>query len=498
MMTSAAARRVPKLVAVDDDPLVRRTLAYFCAEKGYALTAVEDGITGLEAVHRERPDVVILDNVLPDLGGLEVLQKIREFDRYLPVLFVTAQGTSRTAIEAMKLCAFDYLPKPLDLTRLDRQVVRAIEARRLMRTPVQIDDGRRNEAEADLLIGRCPPMQEVYKSIGRMALLDAPILIEGEPGTGKECVARALYHAGPRAKGSFHSVGCADWDATELEAELFGCETQESGASTITRVGRFEQAAGGIVVLSEVSCLSPAAQSRLLRLLRDREFERIGGGRTLSSDLQVIALSSQELERLVAEKRFRTDLYYLLRSFRIAMPPLRSRVDDIPLLVDHFVKQFSRLGGSLLKEPVRVSAEALALLTRYSWPGNLDELQSVLRRALVETKGTIVESDFLSDALDRRKPDAMIGGGDVTNWRSFAELRMADGTQRLYADALAEMERSLLSQVMTATHGNQARSARMLGITRGNLRKKLRSLGLAAAISKSPGEDRSEGPSVDG
>lgn len=482
-MTVPTSRRVPKLVAIDDDPLVRRMLTHCFAEKGYAFTAVDDGISGLEVVQRDRPDVVILDNVLPDLGGLEVLKKIREFDRYLPVIFVTAQGTSRTAIEAMKLCAFDYLPKPLDLARLEQQVERAVEARRLMRTPVQIDDGRRTETDADLMIGRSPAMHDVFKSIGRMALLDAPILIEGESGTGKESVARAVFQSGPRSGGPFRIVNCADLDAAELEAELFGCEeAREHQESTTTRVGRIEQATGGVLVLDEVSCLSPAAQSRLLRLLRDREFERIGGRQTLPIDVQLIALSSQGLEPLVAQKRFRTDLYYLLRSFRIVLPALRDRAEDLPLLVDHFVKQFSRLGGAPTTVPVRVSPESLALLTRYPWPGNLDELQSVLRRALVETKGTIVASDFLSAALGERKTSGNDDLDNVTDWQNFAETRMADGSQRLYADAVAEMERRLLAQVLTATQGNQARSARMLGITRGNLRKKLRTLGLTAAL----------------
>jgi two-component system nitrogen regulation response regulator GlnG len=386
----------------------------------------------------------------------------------------------------MKLCAFDYLPKPLDLDKLDQQVERALEARRLMRTPVQIDDGRRNEGEVDLLIGRSPAMQEVYKAIGRVALLDAPILVEGESGTGKESVARAVFQSGPRSAAPFRIVHCLDFSDAELEAELFGREEEGATGTTATQVGKVEQCNGGILVLNEIGRLTLSTQSRLLRLLRDREFERVGGRQTIRADVQVIALTSQGLEALVAEKRFRPDLYYLLRSFRIQLPPLRERTDDIPLLVDHFVKQFSRLRGALSAEPVRVSAESLVQLTRYRWPGNLDELQSVLRRALVETKGTIVASDFLSAAIGGAKTEAIGAAAEVTDWRAFAESRMTGGSQRLYADALAEMERSLLLQVLEATHGNQARSARMLGITRGNLRKKLRTLGLMPTAPKEP------------
>lgn len=488
-MSSSLPRRAPKLVAIDDDPLLRRMLERFFTEKGYTTVMVEDGITGLEAVQRERPDVVILENALPDLAGLEVLRKIFEFDRHLPVLLITAQVTSRTAIEAMKHCAFDYLPKPLALDRLEQQVERAIEARRLMRTPVQIDDGGRNEAEVDLLIGRSPAMQKVYKAVGRVAPLDVPVLIEGEPGTGKETVARVLFQSGPRAAAPFRVVHGLDFSDEAWECELFGRDgIDDSGGPPISRVGMVEQCAGGTLVLNEVGRLSLSGQSRLLRLLRDREPERIGGRRTLQPDVRCIALSSQPLEELVAEKRFRSDLYYLLRSFRIQLPPLRERTEDVPLLVDYFVKQFSRLHGAPTSEPVRVSAESLLRMTRHRWPGNLDELQSVLRRALVETNGTIVASDHLESALGSGQ-STVATAGDVTDWRAFAERRMSAGSQRIYADALAEMERSLLTQVLAAARGNQARSARMLGITRGNLRKKLRALGIVPhAAQWSPAE----------
>jgi len=497
MSLSAAARRVPRVLVIDDDSLVRRTLAHFLAEKGYAHFAADEGTAGLALVERERPDVVVLDNVLPGLGGIEVLKRIRELDRHLPVLFVTSQGTSRTAIEAMKLCAFDYLPKPLDLARLEQQLDRALEARRLMRTPVQVDDGSGDGRDVDLLIGRSPAMQDVYKSIGRVALLDAPILIEGESGTGKESVARAVYQNGTRSDRPLRIVNCSDFEGPELEVELFGSEETNGDATITTHVGRVEQCLGGTLVLHEIGRLTSSAQSRLLRLLRDKEFERVGGRSAIAADVQVIALTSQELEQLVDQKRFRTDLYYLLRAFRIELPSLRHRADDVPLLVDHFVKQFSRLRGTLSAEPVRVSAESLALLKRYSWPGNLDELQSVLRRALVETKGTIVASDFLSAAIGdqgsaARNPASAIAGSHVTDWRALAEERIAGGSRSLYAEALAEMERSLLAQVLDAMKGNQARSARILGITRGNLRKKLRSLGLAAVAPK-PAHDGAGG-----
>ncbi len=479
MNEAVGARRTPRIVAIDDDPLIRRLLESFFAEKGYTLITAADGSTGLERVQRERPDVVILDNVLPDLGGLEVLKQIRAFDRHLPVLFVTSQGTSRTAIEAMKLCAFDYLPKPLDLGRLEQQVERALEARRLMRTPVQLETGAAAEPDADFLIGRSAAMQQVYKDIGRVALLDAPILIEGEPGTGKESVARAVYQNGPRASGPFRTVNCADYDAAGLEVELFGSERFDGQTQTTTQIGRVEQCRGGVLLLNGVELLTAAGQSRVLRLIRDGEFERVGGRDTVKADVQIIGVTTASLDAYVAEGKFRAELYYLLRSFRITLPALRDREADIPLLVDHFVKRFSKLGGAVSSEPVRVSAESLSLLAHYSWPGNLDELQSVLRRALLETKGAVVASDYLLAAIGDRGRDSTVVADGTTNWRLFARHRMTDGSQRVYADAVAEMERNLLLQVLQAMNGNQARSARILGITRGNLRKKIRAHGIS-------------------
>ncbi|MGC3967883.1 MAG: sigma 54-interacting transcriptional regulator [Pirellulales bacterium] len=351
------------------------------------------------------------------------------------------------------------MPKPLDLRRLEQQVERALEARRLMRTPVQLEAGSSTELDADFLIGRSPAMQEVYKAIGRVALLDAPILIEGEPGTGKESVARAVYQNGPRAGGPFRTVNCADYDAVGLDVELFGAERFDGPTPTTTQIGRVEQCRGGVLLLNGIELLTSAGQSRVLRLIRDGEYERVGGRDTLKADVQLIGVTTASLDSFVAEGKFRTELYYLLRSFRIALPALRERAADIPLLVDHFVKRFSKLGGAVSSEPVRVSAESLALLAHYGWPGNLDELQSVLRRALVETKGTVVASDFLLAAIgDRRREPVAVQNG-TTDWRSFAQHRMTDGSQSVYADAVAEMERNVLLQVLQAMNGNQARSA---------------------------------------
>lgn len=479
-------KRSAKVVVVDDDPIIQKLLERFLTERGHSAIFVDTGGAALDVVRKERPDLVILDHVLPDISGLEVLRRVHDFDAHLPVLFVTAQGSSDIAIEAMKLCAFDYLPKPLDLMRVEQKVTRALEMRRLMRVPVVMAATGGDDSESDQFIGRSAAIQAVFKSIGRIAFQDVPALVEGEPGTGRELVARAIYRHGRRKDGPFYIVSCGDFSPAALETELFGSDAGVS--SPELRVGRFDQCTAGVLLISEIDRLPTGLQGRLFQKIRDADNERLNGVPPKAP--LVVGTTSQPLEKLVRHGKFRTDLYYLLNSFRIVLPPLRERTEDIPQLVDYFVRKFTRVSRTLSDSPARVSEEAMRLLTAYAWPGNVDELQSVLRRALVETKGTIVPSDFLEDALRGDGPlknmDHALG---VTNWRLFADARIACGTQQLYADALAEMEQNLLGLILESTKGNQAKAARILGITRGNLRKKLRHYGFS--VARGEGDDAS-------
>lgn len=477
------ARRQPRIVVIDDDPLLLRLVKGILDPERYSVSTSESGRGGIELVKQIRPDVVVLDNLLPDLDGLLVLQQIRQLDGQLPILFITAQQSSQTAIEAMKRGAFDYLSKPLDLEKLEEQVEHAVEARRLMRVPVVLGDAEPStDHSGESLIGRSEAMQEVYKAIGRVTQLDAPVLIAGEPGTGKELVARAIYQNGNRASAPFQIIKCEDFSTPWLESELFGHEEGAFAGAHSKRIGRLEQCVGGMIVLEEIGQTSPTFQSRLFRLLTSQEFERVGGSETLKANIGIVATTSQSLDKLLEQGLFRADLYYLLSSFTIYLPPLRDRVTDLPLLVDYFVKKISHITRSFSSEVVRVSSEALSLLTQHRWPGNLDEMQSVLRRALVETKGAVLASDFLTRALTLPLAESShhshLPQGSVTDWQQFCSQRLASGTAELYAEAVAEMELHLLERVLSATSGNQARAAKILGITRGNLRKKIRSLGI--------------------
>lgn len=479
----SSTKRLPRVVVIDDDPLLLRMVKGVLDPDRFTVTTAETGRSGIESVKQTRPDVVVLDNVLPDLDGLLVLQQIRQLDGQLPILFITAHRSSQTAIEAMKCGAFDYLSKPLDLEKLEEQVEHAVESRRLMRVPVVLGDSpEANELAGDSLVGRSVAMQEVYKAIGRVAQQDVPVLVSGEPGTGKELVARAIYQHGPRASAPFLTVKCADFTGPWLESELFGHEEGAFVGAQSKRIGKFEQCEGGLLLLDEVGQTSPALQSKLFRLLSEQKFERVGGSAPITANVGLIATTSQSLEKLMDAGQFRADLYYLLSSFTIHLPPVRERVDDLPLLVDHFVKRLSHITRSFSSDIIRVSPEALQLLTQYRWPGNLDEMQSVLRRALIETKGAVLASDFLTRTLTLPLAQSdyltSLPRGSHTDWQQFCAHRLAAGTEDLYAQAVAEMEMHLLERVLSSTNGNQARAAKILGITRGNLRKKIRTLGI--------------------
>lgn len=487
-MHPTRSQRLPRILIVDDDPLVIRLAQSLFDEERFTLLSARSGEQALAQL-AQRPSVLILDNVLPDLDGLSVLAEARLRDPHLPVIFITARGTSQTAIEAMKRGAFDYLHKPLDLAVLEHQVQLALEARRLMHEPVVIAAENASEQNLEALVGHGALMSEVFKAIGRAASRDVPVLLQGETGTGKSLVARAIYQNSARSDKAFRVVKCNDFEPLQLDQELFGLDAVGSGE----QVGRLEQCAGGTLLLEEISELSPLVQSKLFRLLTTGSFERGSFGRQISTNVRLLCTTSQDLEPLVAQRHFRADLYYALRSLAITLPPLRQRREDLPALVDHFVQRFMRFSTQHNQQQVRVSPEAIELLVNHDWPGNLDELQCVLQQALIENTGTVLANSSLLKSLRREG-----GTGTTANsgtlaadyWQQFVESRIARESTQVYSEAIAEMERHVVGRVLESTSGNQARAARILGITRGNLRKKLRALGLLpTAADDSVAED---------
>jgi two-component system nitrogen regulation response regulator GlnG len=478
---------MPVLLVIDDEASILHAFRRAFRDPELTLLTASTGAEGLEMATGQRPDVVILDIQLPDQSGLEIFRQIRQMDARIPVVFITGHGTTDTAIEAMKLGAYDYLLKPLELPQLREVVQRALEISRLMHIPAVLATDSPIPQRSDVLVGRCPAMQEVYKAIGRVASQDVTVLILGESGTGKELVARAIYQHSRRGQGPFLAINCAAIPETLLESELFGHEKGAFTGAERKRIGKFEQCSGGTLFLDEVGEMSPLTQTKLLRLLQEQRFERVGGNETIQTDVRLLAATNRDLEELVAAGRFRSDLYYRLNVFSIRLPPLRERVEDLPRLVEHFIRRFSHELG---KEVQQTSPEALAVLARYPWPGNVRELQSVLKQAILQASGPVLVPDFLPPSVTEEPPNGAAVA--APEWDRFIAERLEGGSQDLYAEALTSMERHLLTAVLRHTSGNQVQAARILGITRGSLRTKIRALGIKIGRSVWSDDDQGE------
>lgn len=465
------------LLVVDDDPNIQAIFQRVFADSDISLTTAGTMAEAVHAFHAVQPDVVIIDILLPDGSGLKAAAAIHGVDARIPLIFITADDTSGTAIEAMKSGAFDYLLKPLDFTHVRDLVNRAVDIRRMMQVPVSLNEEMAPQEQSDALVGRCAAMREVYKAIGRVAPQDVTVLIHGESGTGKELIARAIYQHGPRAKERFLAVNCAAIPETLLESELFGHEKGAFTGADSRRIGKFEQCSRGTLFLDEIGDMSPLVQSKVLRVLQEQRFERVGGNETIQTDVRIVAATNRNLEAMVAEGKYRADLYYRLNGFTINLPPLRQRGDDVIVLLEYFLKRFSRGLGKTVTE---ISPTALELLTQYDWPGNVRELQSVLRQALLQTTGSVLLPEFLPLEI-RRSTTAVAKTKTPVNESTLDRLissRLSAGSTDLYAEALAFMEERLLTEVLKRTGGNQSQAAHILGITRGSLRNKIKQLNI--------------------
>src|SRR5215510_2637373 len=479
------------LLLIDDHPgLLPDQVGHVFPAPAHRVEIAPTGTEGLERVAEVRPDVVLLDLRLPDQSGLDVLKQLRQIDARIPVVLVTVVRSADAAIEAMRQGAYDYLLKPLDVQKLYRVLSEALKVARLMREPAVVvgtppDDGQPGEA----IVGSCPAMQEVYKAIGRVADRTFPVLITGESGTGKELVARAIYQHGPRAKAPFLALNCAAIPEPLLESELFGHEKGSFTGAERRRIGRFEQANGGTLLLDEVGDMPLPAQAKLLRVLQEQAFERVGGSETIRTDVRLIAATHRNLKAWSDEGKFRLDLYYRLGVFAIHLPPLRERGEDLALLVQFYLRRVSRELGREVRE---VDPKALARLRGYPWPGNVRELQSVLKQALLRAHGPVLLPDFLPELAEAPVPAAPAApSGEGFDPEAFLiRPQLGPDARDLYAETHRELDRLLLPRVLDYTGGNQHQAALLLGIARKTLRTKLRELGLHVTHSvEADGDD---------
>jgi two-component system nitrogen regulation response regulator GlnG len=445
----------------------------------HSVQVLRTGNVGLEHIRADAPDVIVLCLGPSNQTGLEVYQKIRRVNARIPVIFVTSANRADAAIELMKQGAYDCLFEPVDPSILQRVVVEALDvARRMRESAVLAETLPDDDHSADAVIGCCPGMQEAYKAIGRVADQNFPVLITGESGTGKELVARAVYQHGPRAKGPFLALNCAAIPEQLLESELFGHEKGAFTGADRRRIGKFEQCHGGTIFLDEIGDMPLSLQAKVLRLLQEQAFERVGGNETIRTDVRLIAATHRDLKAWSAEGKFRADLYYRLSVFTIPLPPLRERGDDLPLLVQHYLRRFSRELGRDVRQ---VAPEALARLRNYSWPGNIRELQSVLKQALLQAQGAVLLPAFLPE-LSGGSGEASLASptGKEPGVETFViRERVTSDVRELYAQAHRELDRLLLPRVLEYTGGSKHEAALLLGIARQTLRLKIRELGLS-------------------
>jgi nitrogen regulation protein NR(I) len=469
-----------RLLVIDDEPNLLYSLVKSLRSETLDVVTAGTARQGIEAVRQQTPDTVILDVRLPDMPGLDAFEEIRRIDPRLPVIIITAFSTADTAIEATKRGAFEYLLKPVDFHQLRELVNKAIELSRLRHVPaVFSEDELPDDATVDRIVGHTPEMQELYKSIGKVAPHDVAVLLQGESGTGKELVARAIYQHSPRSQGPFLAINCAAMPEGLLESELFGHEKGSFTGADRRRIGIFEQADKGTLFLDEVGDMTLATQPKLLRLLQDQQFERVGGEETIRTDVRVIAATNQDLERKVAAGEFRSDLLYRLNTVTINLPPLRNRKDDLPLLVAHFLKILNR---DLRKRVTSIAPEALRVLEAYPWPGNVRELQSAIKHAYVQSSGEVITIECLPAHLRGDLPSPpRPAEPDSDNLRVVEMVNglIRGGESGIYEKVTTAVDRTVLETVLKHAKGNQMQASEILGISRTTLRAKMRSLGLA-------------------
>lgn len=472
---------VASILVVDDDKGVINALQDCFAEFKYSIDIARNGQEGLDLALAKDYNLVMLDVNLPDFSGMDVLKKIKETKRDLPVLIMTGYVSTEAAIEAMKLGAHEFITKPFDIDRLMGIVNRLVKKVSPMRGLSSFSVAPK--AVEGMIIGKTSEMLEIAKIIGQVAATDASVLILGESGTGKELVAKAIYANSLRADKPFLSVNCAALPETLLESELFGHEKGAFTGAYTRKLGKFEQCNAGTIFLDEVADMSLLTQSKVLRVLQEQEFERIGGNTTIKVDVRIIAATNKSLVNMIKDGTFRVDLYYRLKVVSIYLPPLRERRADIPLLADHFIRQYAHQTD---REYMEISKEALEGLMRYPWPGNVRELENNIHTAVVMSKGDVLLPEhFPVLSGDTEKMDLDLSTIEEDYCKMFSELVdrnfekiVSISSERIYQHLNSALEKAMISAALKFTHSNQVRSAELLGISRNTLRDRIAKYGL--------------------
>jgi len=483
-----------KLLLIDDEVDVQYSFQRIFDSPEMELTTASSGEEGLKLIPKLKPDLVVMDVRMGGITGMETLRRIRQIDSKLLVILMTAYGTTQTAIEAMKLGAYDYLLKPFDVPKLKEIIAKALDAAREMRSGARYDFERKDRPvlqPEDLqseIVGQSEAMRQVFKLVGQFAGTDTTVLVTGESGTGKELVARAIHHHSNRSGKQFLAVNCAAIPEQLLESELFGHERGAFTGAVSERMGKFEHCKGGVIFLDEIGDMTPATQTKILRVLQSRTFERVGGNRPINADVRVIAATNKPLEQAVAAGQFREDLFYRLHGVRIHMPPLRDRQGDIPLLIKYVLNKIAR---EQHHEPKSIASNAVKALEKYHWPGNVRELESVVRHVMVVSQGDVVLLKDLPSEITGQSSSsgpvlsasAVIGEGGVSDITVLTRQLFQWARRDPKLKIIPAVERELVIQALKEADGNQVHAAKLLGITRATLRKRVEKFGIQRELN---------------
>lgn len=460
------------ILIIDDDDQLRTSFRKLLTAEAYDVVEAASGETGIEKLVKGLvPDLVVLDIRLPGMNGTETFKKIHSMDSKLPVIIMTAYGTTETAIEAIKMGAFDYVLKPFEIPEMLETIKQALSTARFRRSPVDVGIMPR-DATCEAIVGRSKPMQDVYKTIGRVSSSDATVLIRGESGTGKELAARAIYQHSLRAEKTFHVINCVAIPENLLESELFGYEKGAFTGAAHRRIGKIEQADKGTVFLDEIGDMPFSIQAKILRLLQEKSVERLGGRETIPVDVRIIAATNRDLETALTEGRFREDLYYRLKVVTIWLPPLRDRKSDISLLSEYFLSSYA--AQNKVENP-GITEKAIEKLTNYSWPGNVRELANTIQKTLIFNRGAPITTEDITAALEGERP-VVDTQPEIQEdlLRKIVRHELLHTKQGDLFEALMDQYASIIiSQALVETDGNRSKAAKLLGLSRPTLHSKI-------------------------
>lgn len=469
------------VLIVDDDAQLRSSFDRFLTEEGHTVVTAPTGESGLESVRTSPPDLVIMDFRLPGMNGLQTFQAIHEIEPKLPVIIMTAYGTTESAIEATKLGAFDYVLKPFEPTEMLSLVEKALEAGRFMRSSVKVD-AIPEEFSTDAMLGQSKTMQELYKAIGRVAPTDATVLILGESGTGKELVARAIYQHSLRSKKPFAVVNCVAIPETLLESELFGYEKGAFTGAVTRKVGKIEQADRGTAFLDEIGDMPLGIQVKMLRVLQDKTIERLGGASPITVNVRIIAATNRDLEAALEDGRFREDLYYRLKVVTLRLPPLRERTEDVPMLAEFFLTRFSK---EMVLDSPGITKEAMSVMNGYSWPGNVRELANTIQKALIFNRGAPIGAQELSHIIHgstaTTAPKPLREDELLQQW--IRQALVTEGCRTIFRDLADQFAELVITEALNLTGGNRSRAATLLGLSRPTLLARIDKYGIKLETS---------------